>query len=64
MRAITPVAEDYRNAEQEYEDVCKLKTRAVYLIVFQEGRVMRNKLTKICESFMARMVDLPTQMGA
>jgi V-type H+-transporting ATPase subunit a len=32
----------------------------VYVIVFQEGANTRRKMQKICESFFARQVDIPT----
>jgi V-type H+-transporting ATPase subunit a len=39
------------------------KMRTVYVIVFQEGQNVRGKLTKLCESFMGRQVDIPHSFG-
>lgn len=30
----------------------KEKTKAVYIVVFQEGRQIRDKIIRICDSFM------------
>lgn len=37
--------------------------RTVYVIVFQEAPAFRSKLTKICDSFMGRMVDIPNGLS-
>ena len=31
----------------------------VYVIVFQEGRMLRGKIMRICDSFMGRNVEIP-----
>jgi vacuolar-type H+-ATPase subunit I/STV1 len=35
----------------------------VYVIVFQEGQHLRSRLTKICDSFMGRSVEIPHNLG-
>jgi len=44
---------------QDYSGTLDKRQRSVYVIVFQEGVNTRGKLTKICESFMGRQVEVP-----
>jgi hypothetical protein len=39
------------------------KYKAVYIVVFQEGRQIREKITRICDSFMGQRFDLPPLVG-
>jgi hypothetical protein len=39
------------------------KQKAVYIVVFQEGRQIREKITRICDSFMGQRFDLPPLAG-
>ncbi len=39
------------------------KQKAVYIVVFQEGRQIREKITRICDSFMGQRFDLPPLHG-
>ena len=36
--------------------------KAVYIVVFQDGRQIREKITRICDSFMGQRFELP-QLG-
>lgn len=35
------------------------KNKAVYVVMFQEGRQIREKILRICDSFMGQRFDLP-----
>ncbi|CDW80575.1 v-type atpase 116kda subunit family protein [Stylonychia lemnae] len=37
----------------------KHKTKTVYIVVFQEGRQLRDRIVRICDSFMGQRFDLP-----
>lgn len=39
------------------------KNKAVYIVVFQEGRQIRERITRICDSFMGQRFDLPPLGG-
>lgn len=43
----------------DYTGALDGKARTVYVIVFQDGNHLRNKLSKICDSFMGRIVEIP-----
>ncbi len=43
----------------DYSGTLDKRMRSVYVIVFQEGVNTRSKLSKICESFMGRQVEVP-----
>jgi vacuolar-type H+-ATPase subunit I/STV1 len=34
--------------------------KAVYIVVFQEGRQLREKIMRICDSFMGQRFDVPS----
>jgi V-type H+-transporting ATPase subunit a len=55
-KALT-IFEDY--IPQGQVDDQKPKSKTVYTIVFQEGRQIREKITRICDSFMGQRFDLP-----
>lgn len=46
---------------EDYEDDSKKKTRkkTVYIVVFQEGQQLRDRILRICDSFMGQRFDLP-----
>lgn len=44
----------------DYSGTLDKRLRSVYVIVFQEGVNTRSKLTRICESFMGRSIDVPS----
>ena len=33
--------------------------KSVYIIIFQEGEIMRDRLTKLCDGFDGKRFDLP-----
>lgn len=37
------------------------KERAVYILVFQQGTYLREKVQKVCESFMGKIFPLPEE---
>lgn len=37
----------------------ELHTKSVYIVVFQEGRMIRDRIVRICDSFMGQRFDLP-----
>lgn len=41
----------------------KAHTKSVYIVVFQEGRQIRDKIVRICDSFMGQRFDLPQFEG-
>jgi vacuolar-type H+-ATPase subunit I/STV1 len=41
----------------------RLKTKSVYIVVFQEGRQIRDRIVRICDSFMGQRFDLPPLSG-
>jgi V-type H+-transporting ATPase subunit a len=47
----------------DYSGQLDKKLRTVYVIVFQEGPHFRSRLTKICDSFMGRSVEIPHALG-
>jgi V-type H+-transporting ATPase subunit a len=44
---------------QDYAGLLDQRPRTVYVIVFQEGSHIRDKLIKICDSFMGKNFDIP-----
>ena len=36
-----------------------LRDKSVYIVVFQEGRQMREKIMRICDSFMGQRFEIP-----
>jgi hypothetical protein len=36
-----------------------VKNKTVYIVVFQDGRQLREKIIRICDSFMGQRFDLP-----
>lgn len=44
---------------QDYAGQMDHKLRTVYVIVFQDGSHTRDKLTKICDSFMGKNFEIP-----
>lgn len=52
--------EDLVNADlRDYTGASNLSLRTVYVIVFQDGQTVREKLIKICESFQGKMFEIP-----
>jgi Ni,Fe-hydrogenase III large subunit len=39
------------------------RKKSVYIVVFQEGRQLRERITRICDSFMGQRFDLPNIGG-
>lgn len=37
-----------------------MKSKSVYIVVFQEGRQLREKIIRICDSFMGQRFDVPS----
>jgi hypothetical protein len=50
----------FKDFEVESGDTAKLKNKTVYIVVFQEGRQLREKIVRICDSFMGQRFDLPS----
>ena len=48
----------------DYSGAMDKRQRSVYVIVFQEGSHLRDRLAKICDSFMGRTVEIPHNMSA
>jgi V-type H+-transporting ATPase subunit a len=44
---------------QDYAGGLDRRARTVYVIVFQEGQHMREKLVRICDSFLGKNFDIP-----
>jgi hypothetical protein len=40
-----------------------LHHKSVYIVVFQEGRQLREKIIRICDSFLGQRFDLPPFIG-
>ena len=58
-RALTYFRDLNPEGQQDYAGFFDNKMRSIYVIVFQDGQNTRNKLMKICESFNARVVEIP-----
>ena len=58
-RALTYFNDLNPEVQYDYAGILDKKMRCVYVIVFQEGQSTRNKLSKICDSFNARQVEIP-----
>lgn len=41
----------------------KSRQKSVYIIVFQEGKQLRDRIVRICDSFLGQRFDLPPLMG-
>ena len=37
----------------------EIQHKSVYIIVFQDGRMIRERIIRICDSFMGQRFDLP-----
>ena len=48
------------NDIKDYTGAVDHALRSVYVIVFQEGGFLRNKIQKVCDSFFARTVEIPS----
>jgi len=44
---------------QDYAGGLDNRARTVYVIVFQDGQHVRDKLVKICDSFLGKNFDIP-----
>jgi V-type H+-transporting ATPase subunit a len=52
--------QDLQNADlRDYTGSFRVDTKTVYLIIFQEGSNVREKLTKICDSFDGEKFEIP-----
>ena len=49
----------FKDFEVNAGDIAKHKSKTVYIIVFQDGRQLRDKIVRICDSFMGQRFDLP-----
>ena len=50
----------FQNLKNPIEDYYgKRHDKTVYVVVFQEGGVLREKITKICDSFMGERFEVP-----
>lgn len=45
------------------QDVADQKGRSVYIIVFWDGKNMRERIQKICDSFRGQRYELPSLAG-
>ena len=48
---------------QDYSGKADKRARTVYVIIFQEGPHIRERLLKICDSFMGKNFEIPTGMN-
>lgn len=48
------------NDIKDYTGAIDKNLRSVYVIVFQDGGFLRSKITKVCDSFFARSVEIPS----
>jgi V-type H+-transporting ATPase subunit a len=62
-KALTYFEDLSNEGEIDYAGYTDKQLRTVYVIIFQEGANIRAQLTKICESFMGRQVDIPLAFG-
>lgn len=49
----------YEDFEVSSSTAAKPKCKSVYIVLFQEGRQLREKIIRICDSFMGQRFDLP-----
>jgi hypothetical protein len=43
----------------EMEGVKSINPKSVYIITFQDGQTIKDKITRICDSFTGQRYDLP-----
>ena len=48
------------NGLKDYTGAVDKKLRSIFVIVFQEGGFLRGKITKVCDSFQANSVEIPS----
>lgn len=48
------------NELKDYTGAVDKKLRSIFVIVFQEGGFLRSKITKVCDSFLANSVEIPS----
>mmetsp|Transcript_34270 Transcript_34270/g.25350 ORF Transcript_34270/g.25350 Transcript_34270/m.25350 type:complete len:205 (+) Transcript_34270:680-1294(+) len=59
-KALTHFA-DIANADlRDYTGASSFKLKTVYVIVFQDGMTVRDKLNRICESFSSNRFEIPS----
>lgn len=49
----------FKDYEVNTGEVNGIRTKTVYIVVFQDGRQLREKIVRICDSFMGQRFDLP-----
>ena len=49
----------FKDYEFNTGEINGLRTKTVYIVVFQDGRQLREKIVRICDSFMGQRFDLP-----
>ncbi len=50
---------DLELSEEDQRITNETKAKCIYVLVFAEGSRIRERLTKICDSFMGRIFDIP-----
>jgi V-type H+-transporting ATPase subunit a len=58
-KALTHFADIYQQELKSYTGKIKERPRVVYVILFQEGAHVREKLLRICDSFLGQRFDIP-----
>lgn len=58
-KALTYFQEMAASGLHDYAGKQDNRHRSVYVIIFQEGATMRDKLIKICDSFLGKNFDIP-----
>lgn len=58
-KALTYFQEMAASGLHDYAGKQDNRQRSVYVIIFQEGATMRDKLIKICDSFLGKNFDIP-----
>jgi V-type H+-transporting ATPase subunit a len=48
------------NEIKDYTGAIDKKLRSIFVIVFQDGGFMRTKINKVCDSFLANSVEIPS----
>jgi hypothetical protein len=58
-KALTHFQDLNKEDLKDYTGVTSLALKTVYVIVFQDGQTVREKLMKICDSFQGKNFELP-----
>ena len=62
-KALTYLRDLEEQGFQDYSGKSEKRLRSVYVIVFSDGPHIRDRLTKICDSFLGNTFEIPSGMN-